>query len=166
MIRPWKSHDRAQIEDIILKFIRDQQKYGGDLAATPKNIDWFWAMGMTFAANEEPTFVIEERGKILAATMAGPILSDFELRWKTLQMYLLYVLPSQRGVTHSIELLRAVGKRMVERGYERATSLAFLQNRKIFEIVFTGDTWPTQVVIEWRTSLFDSGKEKTKRLDI
>lgn len=166
-IRHWKKHDTSQLRILMMEFLKEHDKYGSDIALNWSNVDWLVELGLMFSKKEEPTYLMEdEKGKILGFMLAGPMTSDLKLKWKTLQAFGSYTLPSQRGRQIYVQLIQATGKRMLELGYERGVSTVYLANRRVLDIAFQGDVWPSLCWLEWRATPQEFWKPLEEKKDV
>lgn len=159
-IRHWRERDKNQISAMIEGFLKDQVSKGGDVLPSYHNIDWHWCLGLDFSNRQEPTFAaVDEKGKVLCFILAGPTLTDLQLKYKTLTVYAMYTLPSRRSEAIWLDIMRGpLYKRFQELRYDRGISPVLMNNRKVMEFLFMGDAWPVSVNVEWRMRNFAPGE--------
>lgn len=144
-------------------YFKSQCEIGaGDILPTPKNVQWFWELGMFFSQEKLPTFAIVENGRVVSIMLCGPPLAEWDLKFKSLNIYASYTLPSQEHKFHHITLIRRLRNFMWENGWERVNSAVLLQNQRVLKMMFKGDVWPVAAMLQYQASdpQFDTGERK------
>lgn len=151
IIRPWKLGDAPQLRSMIRQFLKSQLAMGGDVLASDANVEFFLRIGLEAARRGEPSLVAEENGKILAYLEVAEQIPPYQIKERMLMMWGMFTLPSHRSQFLNVQLLREAAELCrKQKKFKRGTSIVYLQNRRVLETMFYGDTWPVSVILEWR----------------
>lgn len=124
-IRSWTQADISQLRPMVQGFIVSAIGRGGDIADTPKNVEWFLRKGLECAEAGFPVLVgcvddaIMEEKAIAGYLTWAEIPTPLDARWKTITAYGTYTLPEYRGQGIAGKLRVKAFEMTCDLGYER-----------------------------------------------
>jgi len=137
-LRRWYDWDQHALQWSILQFLKAQEERGGDLAATSKNANLFFQLGLGLAEKGDPTLVATINGFPVGWICWGEPETPFEARWKTCHTFGSYTIPQFRHEGVAMQL-RDVAWAMAEQlGYERVIGPVHVSNRRGLKLFKAG----------------------------
>lgn len=153
-----------------MAFLKSQQFFGGECLPTENNVDYFLSLGYDqVRRNKDPHLVCEMDNHIVGFIQIGAAFSSLERKYKTCEMFSIYIKPEYQHKFVSIELLRGATDYVLTNGYKRGYSTIILSNDRIIKNVFYNPSmWPTRVFMEWDIEAdpqFQDGKQLIQFLE-
>lgn len=148
-IRPWRTDDSTWLRTAITDFMKAGEARGGDLLATPRNVDTYLQLGLHGAAAGDPCLVAVVDGRPVAYVMWIGVPDVVDSRYRSLNAIGSYTLPQWRSQRIAAALREEALRISRARGYERVTGPVHNTNeRGIREFVEAYGAWPVATVFE------------------
>lgn len=148
-IAPWKAIDAPWIKWAIGEFLRANLDRGGDLLASPRNVDALLQLGLAGASAGDPCLVAVVGGELVGYVLWVGVSPILDTRWRTINALGSYTAPGSRSNGVAARLRAEAWDMTRALGYERVIGPVHLSNpRGIQEFVQVFHAWPTTVQME------------------
>ena len=148
---PWSQTHVPWLTYAIGAFLETGLTQGGDMLATPRNIETYLTLGLRGAETGDPCLlaVIDEMPVSYIEWIEFPPVAD--TKWKSINAIGSYTAPQWRNRTISKKLHEVAFTISQTKGYERVTGLVFNTNTLGFrELCVNRGWWPMSTNIELR----------------